>query len=377
MEPRVNESNEWGMKSIQEEVSWNDFENINVLVVDDDPFNRQLIIQILGKLPNVKVFEAENGEEALLFLIDIKDIDIILLDIHMPGMNGFETLKAIKESKEYEYVSVIIVTTDPDEKVRALEMGAVDLISKPYNPDTIREKVYLYSKKHKRPKRDDENCHQDLPQAKRPYYTEEDMERMQKIFFRKLIVFTDGKSDKVSIVPPLAYVLAIRLGWDKKRASYAYYAALVKDIGITLTCHQYSDDYVFNEEDKEKFYNQIIAGYKILESSYETTFLKICKKVILQYKEHYDGTGFPNGLKGKEISSYAYVVAMADMFYGLATPKKYREKEVYMPSEIKQIIAEESGKTLHPKVAQIALENYSYLIEILRKAKEVGFGAPA
>ncbi len=137
------------MKNIQEEVSWNDFENINVLIVDDDHFNRQLIIQILGKLPNVNVFEAENGEDALLFLLENKDIDIILLDLHMPGMNGFDTLKAIKESKEYEYVSVIIVTTDQDERLRALEMGAVDLISKPYNADTIREQVYLYAKKHK------------------------------------------------------------------------------------------------------------------------------------------------------------------------------------------------------------------------------------
>jgi putative two-component system response regulator len=364
------------MKSIQEEVSWDEFENINVLVVDDDPFNRQLIIQILGKLPNVKVFEADNGENALLFLLENKDIDIILLDIHMPGMNGFETLKAIKKSKEYDSVSVIIVTTDPDEKVRALQMGAVDLISKPYNPDTIREKVYLYSKKHKKSKELDKNCHKELPAHQKPRYSEEDIENMQKRFFRKLLMFKEPNNEKIAAVPPLAYVLAIRLGWDKKRASYAYYGALIKDIGVNMSCEEYSEDYVFDEDDKARYYSQIIAGYKLLESTYETKFLRVCKKIILQSKEHYDGTGFPNGLKGKEISPYSYIVSMADMFYGLATPKKYREKEVYMPDEIKQIIREERGRKLHPKLADLAIENYSYLIEILQKAKDVGFGAP-
>jgi putative two-component system response regulator len=364
------------MKSIQEEVGWDEFENINVLVVDDDPFNRQLIIQILGKLPNVKVFEADNGESALLFLLENRDIDIILLDIHMPGMDGFETLKTIKKTKEYQAISVIIVTTDPDEKVKALQMGAVDLISKPYNPDTIREKVYLYSKKHRKSKDIHSSENILLPKSQQPIYSEEDVENMQKRFFRKLLTFKEPHNEKIAAIPPLAYVLAIRLGWDKKRASYAYYGALIKDIGINMTCENYNEDYVFDENDKARYYAQIISGYKLLETPYETRFLKVCKKIILQSKEHYDGTGFPNGLKGKEISGYSYVVAMADMFYGLATPKRYREKEVYMPDEIKEIIKNERGKKLHPKVADIALENYSYLIEILQKARDVGFGAP-
>jgi putative two-component system response regulator len=374
LEMNIEQNRGSNMRSIQEEVSWDEFEHINVLIVDDDPFNRQLIMQILGKLPNVKVFEAQSGEEALLFLIENKDIDIILLDIHMPGMNGFETLKAIKESKEYKYVSVIIVTTDPDEKVKALEMGAVDLISKPYNADTIREKVYLYSKKQKskRPKGNSKP----VKKEHKAKYSEEDMENMQKSFLRKLILF-NSVDDKSSVVAPLAYVLAIRLGWGKKEASYAYYSALLKDIGLIVSCAKYSDDYVFDETDKENYYQKIISGYRILENSYETKFLKICKKVILQYKEHYDGNGFPNGLSGKDISGYAYVVAMADMFYGLVTPKKYREKEIYMPDEIKNILLEERGKKLHPKVVDITIENYSYFIEILSRAKEVGFAPPA
>jgi putative two-component system response regulator len=365
------------MRSIQEEVSWDEFDKINVLVVDDDPFNRQLIIQILGKLPNVEVFEVENGEEALLFLLDNKDIDIILLDIHMPGMNGFDTLKAIKGSKEYEYVSVIIVTTDPDEKLKALRLGAVDLISKPYDPETIREKVYFYSKKQNSKSKIDYN-NKKLMEELKPKYTDEDIESMQKNFFKKLIMFNGSNNEKLAVVPPLAYVLAIQLGWSKKDASYTYYAALLKDIGVHIKCQcqNYSEDYIFDKKDKERFYNQIISGYKILENPYETKFLRVCKKVILQSKERYNGTGFPNRLRGKEISGYTYVTIMADMFYGLVTPKKYRAKEVYMPDEVKQIIREESGKTLHPKVADIAIKNYDYLIEILSKAREVGFAAP-
>ncbi len=184
------------MRSIQEELSWDEFDNINVLNCGWWPFNRQLIMQILGKLPNVKVFEAQSGEEALLFLLDNKNIDIILLDIHMPGMNGFETLKAIKKSKEHKYVSVIIVTTDPDERVKALEMGAVDLISKPYNADTIREKVYLYSKKQKSKKGGKKDGSSNLKDDYKLLYTENDMESMQKSLFRNIILFDNSVINK-------------------------------------------------------------------------------------------------------------------------------------------------------------------------------------
>ena len=113
-----------------------------ILVVDDDPINRKLIVKILSK-KGFDAIEAGNGIEAFSIL-EKESFDIILLDIVMPVMDGIEFLKEIKLKPEYLNLPIIILTTDDTKKAEALNLGANDVIIKPISPVTLLETIEKY-----------------------------------------------------------------------------------------------------------------------------------------------------------------------------------------------------------------------------------------
>ena len=115
---------------------------IKVLAVDDDIINLKLLKSILLKLPIVEeVVEAKNGADALGILKSQGDIDLVLLDIIMPVMNGIEMLKVIRADEDLRTIPVIVLTTDETKKSEALECGANDFIMKPVREKNVSEKI--------------------------------------------------------------------------------------------------------------------------------------------------------------------------------------------------------------------------------------------
>ena len=115
---------------------------IKVLAVDDDIINLKLLKSILLKLPIVEeVIEAKNGADALGILKSQGNIDLILLDIIMPVMNGIEMLKVIRADEDLKTIPVIVLTTDETKKSEALECGANDFIMKPVREKNVSEKI--------------------------------------------------------------------------------------------------------------------------------------------------------------------------------------------------------------------------------------------
>lgn len=115
---------------------------IKVLVVDDDIINLKLLKSMLTKLPNIsEVLEAKNGEDALKILKSREDINLVLLDIIMPIMNGIEMLKIVRADDTLSNIPVIVLTTDETKKSEALECGANDFIMKPVREKNVSEKI--------------------------------------------------------------------------------------------------------------------------------------------------------------------------------------------------------------------------------------------
>ena len=117
--------------------------NKTILVVDDDPINRKLIVKILEKKA-FNTIEANNGLEALNEVNNNKNIDLILLDILMPVMNGIEFLKQIKANPSLINIPIIVLTTDDTKKTEVLSLGADDIIIKPLSPIALLEKISNY-----------------------------------------------------------------------------------------------------------------------------------------------------------------------------------------------------------------------------------------
>jgi len=125
---------------------WNALGDIRLLIVDDDAFNRQLIVSLLGKIPTINFFQAEDGEEALNILSK-RPVDMVLLDLHMPKMDGYATLKAIKEEPKYDTIPIAIITTDEQEMRKLYLLGADDFISKPFKLSELESRIYAHVEK--------------------------------------------------------------------------------------------------------------------------------------------------------------------------------------------------------------------------------------
>ena len=115
---------------------------LTVLAVDDDMINLKLLKSMLMKNPNIKeVIEAKNGADAIGHIKSRSDIDLILLDIIMPVMNGIEMLKVVRSDENIEQVPIIVLTTDETKKTEALELGANGFLMKPIRNNDLEAKI--------------------------------------------------------------------------------------------------------------------------------------------------------------------------------------------------------------------------------------------
>lgn len=113
-----------------------------ILAVDDDLINLKLLKSMLMKNPDVKeVLEAKNGADAVSQIKSRSDINLILLDIIMPIMNGLEVLKVVRSDKNIEQIPIIVLTTDETKKTEALELGANDFLMKPIRSVELMQKI--------------------------------------------------------------------------------------------------------------------------------------------------------------------------------------------------------------------------------------------
>ena len=114
---------------------------ITLLIAEDDLFNRLLVVSMLAKNKQIEVLEAKDGVEALAMLLE-HSVDIVLLDIHMPKMNGLETLKEIRLIEKIAHIPIMLISSDETEKKQSLALGAEAFIAKPFNLKGLEQQIH-------------------------------------------------------------------------------------------------------------------------------------------------------------------------------------------------------------------------------------------
>ena len=124
-------------------MDWTKFNELSILVIDDDQFTRELIKTILKQVPNITVYQAKDGREALALMNDMK-LDMILLDLYMPKMDGSEFLETIRRNNQYHSLPIVLITTDRLSKVELADIGANYYLTKPFDFHNFLESIYLF-----------------------------------------------------------------------------------------------------------------------------------------------------------------------------------------------------------------------------------------
>ncbi|MCR4772391.1 MAG: response regulator [Oscillospiraceae bacterium] len=291
-----------------------------VIVVDDDVTNLKMAGHILSK-KGMRVSALKSGR-ALLDFIGANDApDLILLDIKMPEMDGFETLRRLRglEAGKNE-IPVIFLTADESEssETTGLSLGAMDFIKKPFVPDVLALRVrHIIDLSH---------LQQDLSRE-----VEKKTRENENLFINLVAsladaidakdTYTNGHSGRVAAY---AREIARRFGYSARAERDIYMMGLVHDVGkIGVPDAIINKPARLTEPEYDVIKTHTVMGAKILNNINEMPELVTGAR---WHHERYDGSGYPDGLKGTDIPEQARIIAVADAYDAMTSRRSYRDR---------------------------------------------------
>ena len=317
-----------------------------VVVVDDDVTNLKMAGTILSR-QHMRVTALKSGRALLDYVRDNRP-DLILLDVRMPEMDGFETLRRLKqETSSGQEIPVIFLTADEnaESEMRGLELGAMDFIKKPFVPEVLTLRVRHII---------------ELVRLQKNLADEVEIKTQENENLSLRIVqtlaeaidakdnYTNGHSGRVA---KYTREIARRFGYSQKRQDEIYMMGLLHDVGKIGV-----PDAVINKPAKltEEEYAQIkthpVMGDRILKNIRERPKLAVGAR---WHHERYDGTGYPDGLSGDIIPEEARIIAVADAYDAMTSRRSYRG---ILPQDIvRNEIKNGKGKQFDPAFADIML----------------------
>jgi putative two-component system response regulator len=340
-----------------------------ILVVDDTHASLKLITDILVA-EGYQVRPADSGELALASVAALPP-ELILLDILMPGIDGFEVLRRLKAREETCDIPVIVLSalTEVAQRVEALNLGAVDFISKPFQPDELLARVRTHRELFRLRARleqqaaelrlANEQLQSDIAQRKQAEAALQESHAKLEKNLKGAIDVIAGTIEAKGSYPPghhrhvatLTSAIAREMGLTDFQVQGIELTAAVYDIGLMTIPIEFIQDNERLDGIKLTLYQGYPqAGHDALK---KIEFPWPIAEIILQHRECFDGSGFPQGIKGEGILIEARILALAAALEDLTTHKSFRNA---LPlSEALDKISSESGYKYDPEVVAACL----------------------
>ncbi|MCR5520322.1 MAG: response regulator [Lachnospiraceae bacterium] len=317
-----------------------------VIVVDDDITNLKMAGHILSR-SNMRVTALKSGQALLDYVEANGKPDLILLDIKMPGMDGFETLTGLRELEGCENIPVIFLTADDNEEseTKGLSLGAMDFIKKPFVPDVLTLRVrHIIDLSHLQRQLSHE-VHKKTQENNKLFLHV--VEALAKAIDAK-DNYTNGHSGRVAAY---AREMSRRIGYNDDQQNTIYMMGLLHDVGkIGIPDAVINKPAKLNDEEFELIKTHPVLGAKILGAIKEMPSLANGAR---WHHERYGGGGYPDNLKGEDIPIEARIIAVADSYDAMTSHRSYRAP---LPQDIvRQEIEKGKGTQFDPRFADIMI----------------------
>jgi putative two-component system response regulator len=355
-----------------------------ILIVDDDSGNLDILSSILQ--PHFNVLAALSGERALQIVTHCPNLDIILLDVLMPVMDGYDVLARLQDNATTSNIPVIFVTglNSIGDEERCLELGAADYIAKPYRPSIILARVRTHLElKHA----------SDLLVNQNAYLEEEIVRRTREILLIQDVTINalgelaetrdPETGSHIRRTQEYVRILATHLQAHPRFSGFLTDKAielLVKsaplhDIGkVGIPDHILLKPGKLTDEEWRIMKTHTLLGAQAIEravrivAGQSCSFLDFAKQIAHYHHEKWDGGGYPDGKKGEDIPIPARLMALADVFDALITKRVYK---LPMPIEqARDIIADGRGRHFDPDVVDAFMVCFAEFVAISQQFRE-------
>ena len=297
-----------------------------ILIVDDTPENIDILAGILGQ--DYKIKFAINGKKALEIVVGEDPPDLVLLDIKMPGIDGYEVCRRIKRHGGLEDLPVIFVTADMEAEAerKGFEAGGVDYITKPFNIVLVKERVKthlaLYDQNRELEKKAREKTIE-LTQALESV-KQASLETIHRLS-RAAEYRDEDTGAHLHRMCSYSAAVAERMGASKEEVDSLFLSAQLHDIGkIGVPDQILLKPEKLNRRECDVMMRHTAIGGEILENA-DSKLLRTGRQIALTHHEKWDGSGYPRGLKGLDIPLPGRITAIADVFDALTSRRPYKE----------------------------------------------------
>ncbi|PMG78251.1 two-component system response regulator [Vibrio breoganii] len=331
-----------------------------ILIVDDTPANIDVLAGTFQDKYRIKV--ANSGKLAIKIAQMTPAPDIILLDIMMPEMDGYEVCSILKSQPNTEHIPIIFVTAKitAEDEIKGFQLGAVDYITKPITPLIAIQRV---------------KTHLALANQNRELYLKV-KEQTDEINQTKLEViqrlgraaeYKDNETGlHVQRMAHYCHLLAIATGMNEADADLLRDAAPMHDIGkIGIPDGILLKDDKLTAEEWEVMKTHVNIGGDILYGSNNSAVLQLAHTVAMTHHEKFNGKGYPAGIAGEDIPLVGRISAIADVFDALTSPRPY--KKAWDTEDAFQLLIDERGEHFDPKLVDIFLEHKQQILEIKQR----------
>lgn len=351
-----------------------------VLAVDDNADNLTLVGELLA--PHYAVRVATSGERALALAAMTPQPDLVLLDVMMPGMDGYEVMRRLRRDPVTQHIPVIFVTAmdTTDDEARGLDLGAVDYLTKPLRPAILLARVKAHLElKAARDRLQHQNADLEAEVSRR---MRENL-LIQEVSIHALARLAETRDPETGnhLVRTKEYVrlLAKRLqnhprfvgALDDQTIELLVRSAPLHDIGkVGIPDHVLLKPGKLSADEWVIMKTHAKLGADAIERAecdavHPVAFLTYAKEIAHHHHEKWDGSGYPDGLKGDEIPISARLMALADVFDALISRRVYKEPMPF--EEAREIMAQERGRQFDPDVLDAFMSGFDQLQSIAER----------
>lgn len=346
-----------------------------ILIVDDDETNIA-VFDMLLKLENYETIISKNGKDAVE-KTTLHQPDLVLLDVMMPIMDGFEVAKQLKANSITNKIPIIIITAlnDHSSRLKGLESGAEDFINKPVDKAELLARVKNLVRL---------KAYNDLLENNNRILEERVSEKTKELrnsYIETIATLCNAAEFKdeetgqhVKRISFYCKILAQHLGMDNKFAELMFYSSPMHDIGkIGIPDNILLKKAPFTPEEWSIMKSHTTYGYNILKSG-SSPFMQTGAKIALSHHERWDGTGYPNGLKGEQIPLVARIMNLCDQYDALRSKRPY--KEAFTHEHTHNIILNGDNRTkpehFDPQILSVFVKVHKEFDEIYNEYRDGG-----